>query len=314
MLITPRMLDEHVDRLGEKHPPIELDSVDRTVLRPDLVREQYGHVIDFMSRVELEVDRNVLEPADPAARPRRDRPALLPGRVAAAGDRARAHPRPHAAGPRHAPSQPELERIGLNIRVLGALAHLRPIQEVARLMYYLTGAATERSAVLAYNRLSAGLERLGEKALARTAIAPIKRQEPGHFAFYRMSATAMLQQRVLAPWQLRLVRTMRKHAFQPGRRVRQAAEGPVRRDRRGARPRGGPRGLRPRHRRRRARPALGPARGHARADVRAGRAARRRRGVPRAPHPAGHRTRPARLTRTAATAGRGRDAPTPCGP
>ena len=59
--ITPRKIAEHVQRLGELYPPITLDSVDRTIKHPDLVAEQYGHVIDYLARVELEVDRNVLE-------------------------------------------------------------------------------------------------------------------------------------------------------------------------------------------------------------------------------------------------------------
>ena len=38
-----------------------LDSVDRTIKRPGLVARKFGHVIDYLARVELEVDRNVLE-------------------------------------------------------------------------------------------------------------------------------------------------------------------------------------------------------------------------------------------------------------
>ena len=40
---------------------------------------------------------------------------------------------------------------------------------------------------------------MGETALERTVIGPIKVQEPGHFAFYRMSAQEMVQTGVLAP-------------------------------------------------------------------------------------------------------------------
>ena len=59
--ITQRKIAEHVQRLGELYPPIRLDSVDRTIKNPDLVRRRFGHVIDYLARVELEVDRNVLE-------------------------------------------------------------------------------------------------------------------------------------------------------------------------------------------------------------------------------------------------------------
>ena len=56
-----RRLADHVDRIEAEHPPIRLDSVDYTVRNPALVRERFGHVLDYMARVELEVDRNVLE-------------------------------------------------------------------------------------------------------------------------------------------------------------------------------------------------------------------------------------------------------------
>jgi hypothetical protein len=82
---------------------------------------------------------------------------------------------------------------------LGALAHLKPIQDIAKLMYFLTGASTERQAVLAYNKINAGIRGLGETAISETIITPIKQQEPGHFAFYQMSATAMIQDKVLKP-------------------------------------------------------------------------------------------------------------------
>ena len=59
--VTSQRILEHVQRLGEEHPPIELDSVDRGIRDPRAVAERYGHVIDYLARVELEVDRNVLE-------------------------------------------------------------------------------------------------------------------------------------------------------------------------------------------------------------------------------------------------------------
>src|SRR3546814_7320935 len=54
-------LSAHVDRIEQEHPPVPLDSVDYTVHRPELLDERYGHVLDYLARVELEVDRNVLE-------------------------------------------------------------------------------------------------------------------------------------------------------------------------------------------------------------------------------------------------------------
>jgi hypothetical protein len=90
---------------------------------------------------------------------------------------------------------------------------LRPIQDIAKLMYFLTGASTERQAVLAYNKINKGMQELGETAISETIITPIKQQEPGHFAFYQMSATAMIQDKVIKPWQLFLTRVMREKSY-----------------------------------------------------------------------------------------------------
>lgn len=97
--------------------------------------------------------------------------------------------------------------------MLGALAHLPVVHEVIRLLYYLTGAATEKSAMMAYQAMSDGLGEMGESAVKNTVVDAIKVQEPGHFAFYRLSALEMVQQRVLAPWQLRLARFLRSRTF-----------------------------------------------------------------------------------------------------
>ena len=110
------------------------------------------------------------------------------------------------------PARPHLE-VSFKIKILGALASLKPVQDVAKLLYFLTGASTERAAVLAYNQINNGLKELGETAISETIITPIKQQEPGHFAFYQMSATAMIQDRVLRPWQLFLTRVLREKSF-----------------------------------------------------------------------------------------------------
>jgi len=100
------------------------------------------------------------------------------------------------------------------LKVLGALAHLNPIQDVARTIYYFTGASTERQAVLAYNALAEAVGDLGEDALVETIVKPIKRQEPGHFAFYQMSATKITTDGTLRPWQLWLARELRGRTYQ----------------------------------------------------------------------------------------------------
>jgi hypothetical protein len=214
--ITQKKIAEHVQRLGEIYPPIPLDSVDRTIKRPWLVAKRFGHVIDYLARVELEVDRNVLEllvllpEADETNKtfyadvwqPQEIQHGLILDRLQQDLGRTAA--------------KPELE-LSFGIKILGALAHLKPIQDIAKLMYFLTGASTERQAVLAYNKINAGIRELGETAISETIITPIKQQEPGHFALYQMSATAMIQDKVLKPWQLFLTRVMRGEVLPPGR-------------------------------------------------------------------------------------------------
>jgi hypothetical protein len=210
--ITPQKIAEHVQRLGELYPPIALDSVDRTIKRPWLVAKRFGHVIDYLARVELEVDRNVLEllvllpDADETNKtfyadvwqPQEIQHGLILDRLQQ--DLGRTAAAPHL-------------EVSFGIKILGALAHLKPIQDIARLMYFLTGASTERQAVIAYNKINRGMQQLGEKAISETIISPIKQQEPGHFAFYQMSATAMIQDKVLRPWQLFLTRVMREKSY-----------------------------------------------------------------------------------------------------
>ena len=152
--------------------------------------QRYGHVLDYMARVELEVDRNVLELIDDAARPARGRPAFYadvwqPQEI------------------RHGQILDELQvRLGRD-RPTPDLDHVSAqdqdprrarrtstaIQDVCRMLYYLTGMATERSAVLAYNLLHDGRRRARRDRRRRArSSAQIRRQEPGHYAFYQMSA------------------------------------------------------------------------------------------------------------------------------
>jgi hypothetical protein len=210
---TDRRLVEHVDRIELEHPPVPLGSVDFTVLRPDVVRQRFGPTLDYLARVELEVDRNVLElntmladPPDIDVRFYRevwhaqeiqhglilDRLQTLIGRP---------------------PATTDTDSVSAKMRILGLLSHLSPVQDVVRMLYYLTGMSTERSAVVAYNRLHAGLTELGEMAVAETAIAPIRRQEPPHYAFYKLSAIGLAAR--LAPWQKWLTRRLRALSWGP---------------------------------------------------------------------------------------------------
>ncbi|MBA8793125.1 hypothetical protein FHX74_000719 [Friedmanniella endophytica] len=211
-VITDQKIADHVRRLGDLYPPIALDSVDRTVKRPDLVRDRFGHILNYLARVELEVDRNVLEllvllpDVDETNRmfyadvwqPQEIQHGLILDRLQQDLGMTQAEP---------------VLDVSFKIKVLGALANLRPIQDVARLLYFLTGASTERQAVLAYNVINDGMKQLGEDAISETVITPIKQQEPGHFAFYQMSATAMIQQGRLKPWQMFLARVLREKSY-----------------------------------------------------------------------------------------------------
>ncbi|OYN95496.1 GTP-binding protein LepA [Enemella evansiae] len=211
-LITSAKIRDHVQRLADLHPPIRLGSVDRTIRNPRLVRERFGHVLEYLARVELEVDRNVLELLtllphtreldrffyEDVWQPQEIQHGLIIDQLG------------QDLGME--PSEPMLE-VELSMKVLGALSHLPAIGEVTRLLYYLTGASTERQAVLAYNTLNKSLTEMGEDAIAQTVIGPIKQQEPGHFAFYQMSSTEMIQSGRLKPWQLWLARQLRSISY-----------------------------------------------------------------------------------------------------
>jgi hypothetical protein len=206
-------LAEHVDRLAEEHPPIPVDSADYSMARPELLAERFGPVLTYMSRVELEVERNVLElnvllPDPPAVDrhfyadvwlPQETHHGLLLDRLQSL-----------AGLP---PAEPDMTSVAFSYRLLGSLGRWSSVQDVSRMLYYLTGVATEQSAILAYNKLHDGLLELGERAVATTIVAPIRRQEPGHFAYYKIAAQGLWTE--LATWQKWLVRTLRRHTFEP---------------------------------------------------------------------------------------------------
>ncbi len=210
---TQQRLATHVDKLAAEHPPIDLDSVDFTVRDPITFEARFGHVLDYMARVELEVDRNVLEistmlPNPPEVDVRFYRDVWQPQEIqhGLILDRLQIElGRP--------PADTDLDSIGSKLKVLGAVSHLEAFQDVCRMLYYVTGMATERSAVLAYNLLHEGVIEMNEGAIAETVIAPIKRQEPGHYAFYLLSARELWSE--LSGWQKWFVRRMRQLSFSP---------------------------------------------------------------------------------------------------
>ena len=206
-------LAAHVVKIADDHPPIDLAACDYTVRRPDLVVERYAAVLDYMARTELEVERNALELA-----------VLLPHAPEVDQFFYRDVWQPQEAHHGMAldrlqvelglpPASADLSTISPKIKTLGALAHVTALQDVIRMLYYLTGMTTERSALLAYHRLHDGLAEMGETAVTDTIITPIRRQEPGHFAFYQMAARGLWSQ--LSDWQKWLVRRLRSVSFAP---------------------------------------------------------------------------------------------------
>ena len=145
---------DHVVRLGDKHPPIDLASADYTTRDADQVRRRFARPLAFMARVEMEVERNVLELA-----------MMLPG--VNETDRLFYQDVWAPQEQHHGVLLDTLvQRLDLpavttelqpsrRIRLLGALAHVPAVQEVIRLLYYLTGAATEKSAIIAYQAMGA---------------------------------------------------------------------------------------------------------------------------------------------------------------
>ncbi len=206
-------LRNHVARLEQEHPPIDLESVDFTVRAPRAVAERYAPVLDYMARAELEVERNVLE-----------LDTLLPDPPEV--DR---YFYRHVWGPQELhhglvldrlqaelglpPSTPDVSGVSLKLRLLGGIAHVGAVQNVVRMLYYLTDMTTERSALLAYQQLHDGLLEMGEDAIALTAIAPVRRQEPGHYAYYQYAARDLWAR--LSPWQRWLTRRLRAVSFAP---------------------------------------------------------------------------------------------------
>ncbi len=208
---TAQDVHDHIARLGDMHPPIPLGTVDRTVHDPALVRGRYGHVLNYLARVELEVDRNVLEIL-----------TIIPG--VEENDRFFYQDVWQPQEIQHGvildalcedidlpAAETEME-LHWTYKLLGALAHWRPIQDISRMLFYLTGAATERQAVLAYNTFHQGLTEAGETAIAESVIGQIKRQEPGHFAYYRMSAERLAP--LLRPWQWFVARELRRRTYE----------------------------------------------------------------------------------------------------
>ncbi|WP_433005672.1 hypothetical protein [Kribbella sp. CA-294648] len=68
---------------------------------------------------------------------------------------------------------PDLTHVSFSFRVLGALGRWNPAQDVTPMMYYLTGVATEQSAILAYNKLHLGCWKWLVRTLRRQTFEPV---------------------------------------------------------------------------------------------------------------------------------------------
>ncbi|WP_454227002.1 hypothetical protein [Propioniciclava flava] len=176
--ITDATLLAHVNKLGEEHPPIRMDSVNFTVNNPDVLRTRFAGVLDYLARVELEVERNVLELLTIMPNPS-EADKVFYSDVWYDQEIAHGQILDELKRRIDLPEAEPLLQVGFAVQALGALAKWEPIQDVARTIYYFTGASTERQAVLAYNALSSQLDELGELAVRDTIINQIKRQEPG---------------------------------------------------------------------------------------------------------------------------------------
>jgi hypothetical protein len=204
-------IDAQLDRM-EAEGPLDLRGVDYTVADPALLRERLAPALDYFSRVEREVERNVLELQ-----------VLLPD----ADDRTRRFIRvweeqelPHGwvfdrlqAELGLPPSEPNLDRLGLSLRVAGVLAHVPGVHDALMYFYLTMGAMHERLTATGYDLLRDRLLELGAAGFAHTAVAPIRGQESTHYAYYRNAA--LLQRQRLQGWQLHLVRVLHQVTYQP---------------------------------------------------------------------------------------------------
>jgi hypothetical protein len=180
------------DRIGrlEADPAISLAAVDLAIVDPDRLRRQFDEVFYYFALVEGEVAQNAVDIA-----------AILPDLdecdhrfLAVWSSHEVAHSaifdaiRAELGLPAGAPSDtPSARR---TFRAMGALAQVRWVHDVLKLVYLARGAMHERLTLEAYTRLGAKLSSLGEHSLTRTVTDPIRHQEAGHLGYYKAAAAA----------------------------------------------------------------------------------------------------------------------------
>jgi len=203
-----REIAEYLERFDAKSPPLDPGTVDYDFRNPDAVREQLGHVLDYGYRIETEVARNVAEIAivfhqlDPNNlrfieiwEPQEVQHGIILGRAEEAMGRT--------------PSDVNLEEVSTTVKIAGILTQCVPLVERPIVANYLvTGASTEKGATSLYSHIYDGLVGMGEKRFADTGIAQIKKQEPGHFGFYRKQYEWLRPQ--MSDWDMRLARGIKR--------------------------------------------------------------------------------------------------------
>lgn len=204
-------LSAQLDRL-EAEGVLDVDSVDVGLRRPDAVRVRLAPALDYFARVELEVERNLLEIA--AFLPHADDTTRRFVRVWSAQELPHGHVFERVIAELDLPpAVPDLTSVSPALRVAGALSRVPGVADVLLFLYLGIGAMHERLTATGYDKLRQRLLDLGERGLVETAIGPIRRQEAGHFAYYRNAALVVRDR--LSTWQLHLARIVRTREYHP---------------------------------------------------------------------------------------------------
>ena len=194
------------------HDPIDIETVDRTLNNPELLREKYGETMQYFGEIENRVEQNANQLQ--ALLPYMDEPTkefiaaweaqeLVHGAIF---DQAMADigMTPYAFDP---------SDVSRGFKLGGELSRIPDIDKVLQFLYLTTGALHERLTAKGYIGLIDSLKQDGEIALAETAVKPINRQEGKHLGYYKEAA--LVQRDKLSPWQLALAREIKTRTYAP---------------------------------------------------------------------------------------------------
>ena len=212
----------YVEKAIDDHPPIDKESADYTMADPAAVRDAIEPELMHSFATERAVDRNVKELGVLLHElPETDQvfihtlwwpheahhAILLEGLLSNLGVE-----EPHV----------DLESISPSIRIARAMGRIPFMEDIFRLQYYLTGAATEKAATHLYRTMDRNLTEINELAIAETVIRPVKRQEPVHDGFYGFSAH-LLASKMSQP-QLYMAKVVRDMIYRPVGVIDQVSE------------------------------------------------------------------------------------------